>query len=150
VHARRLLHRAAHVFVFNTRGEVLLQQRSATKDEYPLRYTSSASGHLAAGEGYDAAAARELQEELGLTVPLEYLAKFAAAPDTAHEHTALYRAVTDVPPVPDPEEIAGLEWRTLDETAQLLETAPDRFSPPFGVLFRWYRAHVGSRPGGTP
>ena len=35
VHARKLLHRAANVFVFNSQGKLLLQFRSATKDEYP-------------------------------------------------------------------------------------------------------------------
>src|SRR5690606_34978196 len=41
VHARGLLHRAVHVFVFNSRGELLVQRRSANKDEYPLCLTSS-------------------------------------------------------------------------------------------------------------
>ena len=58
VHARKLLHRAVHIFVFNSRRELLLQKRSALKDEYPLCYTSSASGHLSAGESYETAAPR--------------------------------------------------------------------------------------------
>ena len=41
VHARGLLHRASHVFVFNSDGQLLLQQRSATKDAHPLCWTSS-------------------------------------------------------------------------------------------------------------
>ena len=41
VHARGLMHRAAHVFVFNSSGELLLQQRSATKDAHPLCWTLS-------------------------------------------------------------------------------------------------------------
>ena len=38
VHEQGLLHRAVHVFVFNSRGQLLVQRRSAEKDEYPLRY----------------------------------------------------------------------------------------------------------------
>ena len=59
VHRQKLLHRAVSIFVFDSRGRLLLQQRSATKDEYPLRYTSSASGHVSAGETYDETAPRE-------------------------------------------------------------------------------------------
>ena len=70
VHAKHWLHRASHIFVFNSKDELLVHRRSATKDECPLLCTSSASGHLAAGEDYSTAAVRELEEELGLKVAL--------------------------------------------------------------------------------
>ena len=139
VHAKKLLHRAVHIFVFNTRGELLLQMRSATKDEYPSCYTSSASGHLSAGESYEDAAPRELQEELGLAVPLERLVKLPASPRTSYEHTVLYRAVTDAMPQLDPGEIASASFYTLEEIACLIEADPERFSPCFVELFRWYQ-----------
>lgn len=145
VHARKLLHRAVHVFVFDRRGRLLLQKRSADKDEFPLCYTSSASGHVDAGEFYDDAAKRELQEELGLSLPLERLVRLAASPQTAYEHTVLYRAVTDTAPQPHPGEIERIESCDLDEITARLERAPERFAPPFRVLFRWYRANRSSR-----
>jgi 16S rRNA (adenine1518-N6/adenine1519-N6)-dimethyltransferase len=144
VHAHRILHRAAHIFLFNLRGQLLLQLRSAHKDEYPLCYTSSASGHLDSGETYDEAAPREMREELGVEVPLERLAKFSASPQTAHEHTVLYRAISDVPPKPDPQEIAGLSFHSLAEITHMLQTTPEKFSPPFVVLFEWYVANQPS------
>lgn len=138
VHAKKLLHRAAHIFVFNSAGELLIHQRSATKDEYPHRYTSSASGHLAAGESYASAAARELQEELGLVSPLRYLTTWPAGPDTAYEHSALFRTQTDQTPVFDPDEIAGGAYLELDQIAAMIAESPERFTPPFRVLFEWY------------
>jgi isopentenyl-diphosphate Delta-isomerase len=66
IHRQRLLHRAVHVLVFNPRGEIYLQRRSAHKDTYPHRWTTSCSGHVDAGENYDQAVLRELGEELGL------------------------------------------------------------------------------------
>jgi isopentenyldiphosphate isomerase len=70
IHARGLLHRSAHVLVVNGEGQVLLQQRSMTKDLNPGRWTSSASGHVDADDAsYQVAARREFEEELGL--PLE-------------------------------------------------------------------------------
>jgi 16S rRNA (adenine1518-N6/adenine1519-N6)-dimethyltransferase len=145
VHARGLLHRAVHIFVLNSRGELLLHRRSTQKDEYPLRITSSASGHLAVGEDYATAAVRELGEELGLVAPLEFAAKFAACAETANEHTQLFIARTDDTPVPDPGEIAEVEWAPPDIVAQRMATDPDDFTPPFRVLFEWWRASLGRR-----
>jgi 16S rRNA (adenine1518-N6/adenine1519-N6)-dimethyltransferase len=141
VHRRKLLHRAVSIFVFDSRGRLLLQQRSAAKDEYPLCYTSSASGHVTAGETYDETAPRELAEELGLTSPVERLAKFPAGPATANEFTVLYRTITDVPPRFDPDEIAGGAFYELVEIDEWLARAPEQFSPPFRIAFEWYRTH---------
>ena len=66
VHRLGLMHRATHVLVFNSRGELFLQKRSQKKDRQPGLWDSSASGHVDKGETYDACAARELKEELGL------------------------------------------------------------------------------------
>lgn len=145
VHARQWLHRAVHVFVFNARGELLLQLRSKHKDEYPLMYTSSASGHVSAGEDYDACAPRELDEELGLSAPLERLHKFPAGPETSYEHTVLYRARTTDAPTIDPAEIFEVTWHHLDEVQAMLASDPERFTPCFCTLFEWYITRHSAR-----
>ena len=137
VHAEGLLHRAVSVFVFNQAGHLLLQLRTATKDQYPLCWTSSCSGHVDAGEDYDTAATRELQEELGLTTPVERLAEFDAGPETANEFTVLYRTTADSIPAPDPEEIERVEFVEIEEVKQRLAARPDDFTPPFRTLFEW-------------
>lgn len=68
VHRLDLRHRAVHVLLFNSRGELFLQQRSLSKDNWPGVWDSSASGHLDSGEDYDPCVLRELQEELGVTL----------------------------------------------------------------------------------
>ena len=146
VHAQKMLHRAVHVFVFNTRDELLLQRRSASKDEFPLTLTSSASGHLSAGEAYDQAAVRELHEEIGLTGELEELASFPASPETSYEHTRLFRLVSNDTPRPDPGEILALETVTLAEAEMRLASNPDDFSPPLRVLLKWYLEQHSGRP----
>jgi 16S rRNA (adenine1518-N6/adenine1519-N6)-dimethyltransferase len=141
VHARRLLHRAVHIFVLNPQGEILLQKRSALKDEFPSRYTTSASGHLSAGEDYETAAPRELEEELGITGPLKRLAKFPASRETAYEHTVVYEMTTDQTPRIDAHEIDAATFHSVAEIEEMLARDPEAFSPCFATLFAWYVSH---------
>ena len=139
VHANNLLHRAVHVWVMRSNGQLVAQRRSASKDQYPNALTSSASGHLDAGEDYLTAALRELGEELGLTgVELEFAVKLAASPETAYEHTVLYTLTTDAPLTPNAGEVAGLELYTRDELARELSQSGDNLSPPFRQLLEWW------------
>ena len=66
VHRTGLKHRAVHVLVYNSRGQIFLQKRSMKKDRQPGVWDSSASGHVDSGEEYDATAVREVWEEIGL------------------------------------------------------------------------------------
>lgn len=138
VHARKLLHRAVHVFVFNPAGELLMQLRTATKDEYPLCYTSSASGHVSAGEDYDTSVERELWEELGLRGRVEFLQQFPAGPETSYDHTRLYRLTTSDSIQPDPGEVLEAEFVGLEELGRRMEREPDRYTPCFCTLLDWY------------
>lgn len=138
VHARGLLHRAVHIWVFNTVGELMIHLRSTTKDEYPSCYTSAASGHLGAGEDYESAAHRELAEELGLSGELKYAAKLPASPATANEHTVLYTLSSEAIPTPDPAEIARVEYHPVAVIAEMVKTRPEMFTPPFKSLLAWW------------
>ena len=139
VHAQNLLHRAVHVWVLRSNGQLVAQRRSATKDQYPNSLTSSASGHLDHGEDYLTAANRELGEELGLTsVELTFAVKLPASPKTAYEHTVLYTVQTDAPLTPNAGEVAGLELYSIDELKQQLTLPGDNLSPPFRELLKWY------------
>jgi len=91
VHTQRLRHRAVHLFVFNKKGELFLHKRSRWKDAHPGRWDSSAAGHLSAGQDYDEAAARELEEELGVSAPLKLMAKIPACAATGEEFVHLYK-----------------------------------------------------------
>lgn len=139
VHRRKLLHRAVHIWVWNSDGELMLQKRTETKDEFPGCFTSSASGHVDSGESYEAAAIRELREELQLQGELIPGEKLPASESTAFEHTVLYHLQTDTPAVPDPGEIAEVFFLSTAEVAARLANAPEQFTPPFRVLFQaWW------------
>lgn len=139
VHARKLLHRAVHVWVIRSDGRLVTQRRSASKDEYPLALTSSASGHLDTGEDYLTAATRELSEELGLRgVELTFAVKLPASPATANEHTVLYITSSDAELIPHAGEVAGLETYTREELRAELARPGENLSPPFRELLAWW------------
>ena len=83
VHRRKLRHRAVHVFLFRQDECLLIHKRADSKEEFPSVWTSSCSGHVSAGEDYDATAVRELFEELGIESAVERLQKFSACDDTS-------------------------------------------------------------------
>src|SRR5262249_29298523 len=85
MHGNNLRHRAVHILIFNHANKVYLQQRSRGKDRHPLKWDSSAAGHVNGGESYDETAWRELKEELGIDVPLERISKISASSRTDHE-----------------------------------------------------------------
>ena len=93
-----LIHRVAHILVFNGRRQVLLQKRSMSKDIQPGRWDTSVGGHLMPGEGYQEAAVREAQEELGLTdIDLEFLYHSKIRNTIESENSATFRAFSEGP-----------------------------------------------------
>lgn len=145
VHDRNLLHRAVHIWVFNSAGNLLLQMRSPHKDQYPSTWTSSASGHVDAGESYSTAAHRELEEELGLQESLQEVAKLPASPQTAYEFTSLWAVTTDAIPRPNAAEVTRVHWWTLGDLAEAVADRPHEFSPPLVELLNWWLSHIHSR-----
>ena len=147
VHRDKLTHRAVHIFVFRTDGRMVIHKRSDNKEEFPSVWTSSASGHVSAGEDYDETAPRELTEELGISPALERLQKFAACPDTCFEHTVLYRATCDEELRIDRLEIAAVDTVSLVELQSRVSSTPDNFSPAFRLLFDWFMHAERQTPG---
>ncbi|MDD2762391.1 MAG: NUDIX domain-containing protein [Opitutaceae bacterium] len=138
VHARGLRHRAVHVLVFNRAGELFLQKRSQSKDTAPGAWDSSASGHVDAGEEYDACAVRELQEELGLHVtaaPRRWL-RLPACHETGQEFVWVYRQEAEGPFTLHPDEIERGGWFPLGEITRLVSEQPADFSSSFRLIWQ--------------
>jgi isopentenyldiphosphate isomerase len=137
VHARGLLHRAAHVLVFNARGEVFLQKRSMAKDTSPGQWDSSASGHLDAGEEYDACAARELWEEIGLkpAQPPERVLRVEACEETGREFVWVYRCASEGPFTLHPGEIERGGWFPTVEVTRWMAEKPGEFASAFRLIW---------------
>ena len=138
VHRLGLQHRAVHVLVFNSRGEIFLQKRSMKKDRQPGLWDSSASGHLDRGEDYDGCAVREVGEELGLALPRapKRLFKIPASLDTDQEHVWVYRCEAEGPFQLHPEEIECGEWFEPARVTQWIAQRPEDFAGAFVVIWK--------------
>jgi isopentenyldiphosphate isomerase len=142
VHRLGLKHRAVHVAVFNSRGDIFLQKRSMKKDCFPGKWDSSASGHLDSGEDYDACAFRELREELGLQVlqSLKRLFKIDACSGTGQEFVWIYRCEAEGPFTLHPEEIEHGDWFTPEAVDEWMSERPDDFAG--ALLLIWGRLNT--------
>jgi isopentenyldiphosphate isomerase len=140
VHARGLWHRAIHVLVFNSRGEIFLQKRSLKKDIAAGKWDSSSSGHLDTGEDYDACAVRELSEELGLKLaqPPQRLFKIEACQETGWEFCWIYRGASDGPFTLHPEEIETGDWFTPEAVSKWVAEKPGDFASAFLLIWKLY------------
>ena len=130
-------HRAVHVLVFNSRGELFLQKRSMSKDTFPGAWDSSASGHLDCGEDYDTCAIRELREEIGLITNIvpERLFKIEACCETGQEFVWVYRLDREGPFQLHPEEIERGEWFSPETINRWVREQPGEFASAFVLIW---------------
>ncbi len=138
VHTKSLMHRAVHVFLFNSAGQIYVQRRSARKDRHPRLLDSSAAGHVDTGESYDHAAVRELSEELDIRADVEEIMRVKASEITDQEHVVLYRALSDEHSLPDPHEIEWGAFVPPERLTKLMEQHPEDFVPAFIYLWNEY------------
>ncbi len=102
---KKLIHRSISVAVFNKKGELFLHQRSGSKDMDPLKWTISCSGHVISGDNYEAAAHRELVEELGIDLEIVPIVKYVCKEPYETEMVMLYKAYSNGPFKLNPSEI---------------------------------------------
>ncbi len=141
IHARGLRHRAVHMLVLNTAGHIYVQRRALSKDSQPGLWDTSAAGHVDHGEDWEAAARRELAEELGLAdVALEALGELPASADTGHEFVRVYRCEVSAEPRPDPHEIMDAGWWSPEALAAWMARRPGDFTAAFHAVMR---CHAG-------
>lgn len=140
-----LIHRIARIMIENDKGQILLQHRHPGKSLYPNCWDHSASGHVDAGEEYDTAALRELQEELGISGVKLRLVGGYFTDKTWHgrqlkRFSKVYKATyNQTPRQLQPTEVDKVRWFTLDEIKALLRDHPDQVTDGLRqVIERYY------------
>ena len=137
-----VLHRAFSVFVFNSDGEMLLQQRALGKRLWGGYWSNACCSHPRRGETVDAASVRRLGEELGLNCPLQYLFKFeyqAQFDDDGAEHELcwVYAGRSDQGPRANVNEIAAFRYLAPAALDEEMAANPAAFTPWFKI--EWAR-----------
>jgi isopentenyldiphosphate isomerase len=134
-------HGAAHVWIINTGGQILIQRRSPAKENWPNLWDVSVAGHLSAGEGPVEAAIREAEEELSLTlVPGECRYLFTVAEqmvlnngsyiDNEYHHVFLVQKDLDIGDLKFSDgEVAEVRFVAVRELQTDLTTDPSDFVP---------------------
>ncbi|MEM7002492.1 MAG: isopentenyl-diphosphate Delta-isomerase [Pseudomonadota bacterium] len=129
-----ILHRAFSLFIFNSQGDLLLQQRAASKRLWPNFWANSCCSHPRAGEDLAIATQRRCAEELGFTTPLQYVYKFeyqAKFGNLGSEHELCsvfighYTGATNV----NQTEIQSIRWIRPDDLDTALTQQGDQFTP---------------------
>ncbi len=138
-----LIHRVIHILVFNSAGEWFLQQRNWNKDTQPGKWDTAVGGHVDAGETYNNAAQRELEEELGLVdmKPI-FLYKFFHTNEFESEMVSTYTLTWDGDVTLNTDEIlAGRFWRLAEIQKRQSEGI---FTPQFLKEIERYLNHVNT------
>ena len=134
------LHRAFSVFIFNSRGEMLLQQRAAEKYHSGGLWTNACCSHPGPGEETAAAAERRLKEELGFVTPVNKIFDFVykagfenglTEDEFDHVFTGRYEGPVDF----NREEVMAVSWRGMEEIRHSLTTEPVLYTAWFRLAF---------------
>lgn len=127
------LHRAFSIFVFNTRGELLLQRRALSKYHSGGLWSNTCCGHPRIGEKTVDAARRRLQEEMGIDCTLEEVFSFLYSVKFAHdlsenEYDHVMIGKYNAAPDPNPEETCDWKWSHIDHLKHDMDTHPDKYT----------------------
>jgi len=140
-HVLGKLHRAFSVFIFNTSGELLLQQRALTKYHSGGKWTNTCCSHPRLGEETLDAANRRLLEEMGMKCDLQYAFNFTYKAELLdgieeHEYDHVYFGISDELPVPDPEEVSAYKYLSMDVLSKDIEQNPNEYTEWLKICFK--------------
>jgi isopentenyl-diphosphate delta-isomerase len=140
-HEKGVLHRAFSVFIFNKKGELMLQQRAAHKYHSPLLWTNTCCSHQRDGENNIQAGERRLQEEMGFTTNLNEVFSFIyKAPFdnglTEHELDHVLVGYFDDNPNINKEEVEDYKWMLLEDVKSDIENNSSEYTAWFKIIFK--------------
>ena len=146
-HRKGALHRAFSIFLFNGKGEMLLQRRALTKYHSPGLWTNTCCSHPMQGETVEVAAYRRLQEEMGMFCTMnkafDFIYKAELDSDLIeHEFDHVFFGTTNEPPVINPEEVSEWKWIPVYDVYIDVQLNPARYTEWFKIALPEVMAHV--------
>ena len=127
------LHRAISVFLFNGKGETLLQQRASTKYHSKAKWANTCCSHPRPGESNEAAAERRLIEEMGIKAKLEERFVFPYHAEvgsglTEQEYDHIFFGRYNGAPKPNKDEVQDWKWVSIEEFSRWVKEKPEDFA----------------------
>lgn len=144
-HELGLLHRAFSIMIFNSKNEVLLQQRALIKYHSGGLWANACCSHPRPGENLEKAAHRRLKEEMGFDCPLKEIFSFCYREDFGkglieHEYDHVFEGKYDGLIVPNPLEVAQYRWCTWDFLEADIKKNPKLYTYWLKeIVLRWRR-----------
>ena len=149
VHQKGLLHRAFSVFIFNEKGEMLLQKRALNKYHSGGLWTNACCSHPQPGTETLAAAGIRLQEEMGFCTMLEkafdfiYQAPFDnGLTEYEFDHVFVGRYSGEI--IPNPDEVADFCFNSLSDIKHSLQLHGDQYTVWFKIAFPKVEAYINN------
>ncbi|WP_316826926.1 isopentenyl-diphosphate Delta-isomerase [Pedobacter miscanthi] len=146
-HEKGLLHRAFSVFIFNSKNELLLQQRALSKYHSGGLWTNTCCSHPRVGETNISAAERRLKEEMGMHCNLDYLFKFTYRAEfadglTEHEVDHVFFGATDDLPLINHEEVESFKYVNLETLISDIKINPGIYTPWLRICLNEVMEHI--------
>lgn len=142
-HYAGLLHRAFSVFVFNSKDELLIHQRAASKYHSPKLWTNTCCSHPRENETYEQAVHRRLKEEMGFDCEVEekfhFIYKAELEEDLfEHELDRVFIGWYDGDLDFNPNEVMDTKWISISELKNDINKNPDDYTVWFKIIFDEY------------
>ena len=142
VHRLGKYHRAVHLYLFNSKNEILLQKRSLTVDNYPGVFSISVLGHINAGESSSTTVQREVEEELGIDasqLKFDFLFSFfqeAVLSETYidRQFSDVYVTYADIDPDLlkfDPSEVSEIKFVSFESFRKMVSNEASELAPVY-------------------
>ena len=150
-HEKGLWHKAVAMFMINSKGQVLLQKRSANKKMWPNMWDMTAGGHVLAGEFGFEAIIREIQEELGIEINKNDILFIGSAVSTNikgdvinrhfNEYYIINKDVDETSLKLQSEEVSDIKWFDKEEVFRRIQNNYEGLTEKTGCwdyLFKYY------------
>ncbi|SMP36199.1 isopentenyl-diphosphate Delta-isomerase [Chryseobacterium profundimaris] len=148
-HINSLLHRAFSVFLFNSKGEMLLQKRASGKYHSPLKWTNAVCSHPRIEETYLEGAQRRLKEELGIETELSEKFSFIYKADVGnglweHELDHVFVGTFEDEFQLNTNEVEEVRYISIENLDKEMSENPEDFTEWFKIILDEYKHHFNS------